>query len=457
MRRSRLIVRITGVVVAAWIAFEVIWSLTGEPTPWVDYLDHLAGLSSTHQPEGRNGWAELVEAGVTANGIQQRLREEWREIDPTYTTMHPDYSLLLNNQVDEAEVAWELRAIEEMRDAGVFDLLAEAAKCPRFVREVESEEPLYGVALPNLGRFRNLAKARVATMRLAFDRGDQEEAVRALEETLVLARASGGQPFIIDHLVAYAIQSLALTELGYCMAEHPPDEETGRGLLAAIERQGKLSPIEMCFEAELAAQLDLIQRTFTDDRHGDGRVRIDEALEYGSGFLGLNPMSMVTLASRREMTDFARTWADGAIANARQTPAERVTSPAFDEQAFLAGMTLQQSMLTVLISPMSNILSNRDKAKSTVASTRIIVALETYRGVHGTYPASLDDLVPDLLDRVPIDPQAGGPFGYRYPGGHETLPYMLYSTGADGVDDSTGPDESGDDFIFEPVRPMDDE
>ena len=44
------------------------------------------------------------------------------------------------------------------------------------------------------------------------------------------------------------------------------------------------------------------------------------------------------------------------------------------------------------------------------------LALIAYRTEHGTYPDSLDALVPDYLPFVPIDPYSGRPFEYRHAG-----------------------------------------
>jgi hypothetical protein len=63
--------------------------------------------------------------------------------------------------------------------------------------------------------------------------------------------------------------------------------------------------------------------------------------------------------------------------------------------------------------------------------TRIQLALMAHKHRVGTYPASLEELVPTELPAVPIDPLAlDGQFIYRVDG--DT--YLLYSVAADGVD-----------------------
>jgi hypothetical protein len=60
------------------------------------------------------------------------------------------------------------------------------------------------------------------------------------------------------------------------------------------------------------------------------------------------------------------------------------------------------------------------------------VALKRYALRHGTAPASLDALVPELLASVPIDYMDGKPIRYRRNAGGG---FVLYSVGADGRDD----------------------
>src|SRR5262249_32409537 len=59
-----------------------------------------------------------------------------------------------------------------------------------------------------------------------------------------------------------------------------------------------------------------------------------------------------------------------------------------------------------------------------------LLAVERYRQVHGHWPKSLADLVPDYLAKVPVDPYEAAPLRFR--------PFaegvMVYSIGADRQD-----------------------
>ncbi len=55
--------------------------------------------------------------------------------------------------------------------------------------------------------------------------------------------------------------------------------------------------------------------------------------------------------------------------------------------------------------------------------------------MHARPPASLGDLVPEWIGSVPTDSIHGGPFGYKLlTDDPDARSYLLYSFGADGVD-----------------------
>jgi hypothetical protein len=70
----------------------------------------------------------------------------------------------------------------------------------------------------------------------------------------------------------------------------------------------------------------------------------------------------------------------------------------------------------------------RGSAMNDVTATALWI--ELYRRRHGRLPDDLQDLVPELMAAVPVDPFSGGPLRYVvHEGG-----YKIYSVGVDGLD-----------------------
>ena len=69
-----------------------------------------------------------------------------------------------------------------------------------------------------------------------------------------------------------------------------------------------------------------------------------------------------------------------------------------------------------------------DAANTRFDLLRIAIALKRYESTHGTYPATLEDLVPTYLEEVPLDPFTGRKtFVYRLAPDEETA-VLLHSS-----------------------------
>ena len=103
---------------------------------------------------------------------------------------------------------------------------------------------------------------------------------------------------------------------------------------------------------------------------------------------------------------------------------------------------------------LENAAPNFTKAIQTTAKNQtlaneaqIVCVLERYRLAHGEYPETLDELVPQFIEKLPHDIIGGGPLIYHpTPNGK----FLLYSVGwnetDDGGHDSPKTQNGGDDF-----------
>ncbi|NLV44660.1 MAG: hypothetical protein GXY07_09195 [Candidatus Hydrogenedentes bacterium] len=89
------------------------------------------------------------------------------------------------------------------------------------------------------------------------------------------------------------------------------------------------------------------------------------------------------------------------------------------------------SLSNLLLSSMDIFFQHTAEHEAGISQGILTVSLERYRLAHGTLPDQLEALVPHYLDAMPIDPFSQQPFHYRCEGNG----YMLYSVGANGIDD----------------------
>jgi hypothetical protein len=101
-----------------------------------------------------------------------------------------------------------------------------------------------------------------------------------------------------------------------------------------------------------------------------------------------------------------------------------------------------ERVLGITTSSLCSVVDAATRATARASLLRVAVALVEYRvrGVGGDghpYPVTLDELVPDLLAAVPIDPFSKKPFVYERRGDG----YLLYSIGENGIDEGGTDDQ----------------
>jgi hypothetical protein len=86
----------------------------------------------------------------------------------------------------------------------------------------------------------------------------------------------------------------------------------------------------------------------------------------------------------------------------------------------------------------------------------VAVAALRFRNEHGRLPATLEELVPEYLDHVPLDPWTGSPLVYAAGDDRATI----YSVGENGLDDGGPQDDvesTSDDRSFRLLLPREEE
>ena len=97
-----------------------------------------------------------------------------------------------------------------------------------------------------------------------------------------------------------------------------------------------------------------------------------------------------------------------------------------------AGITLAKTLMAGIVLPVcGSVLEKTTRAQAACEEAETACALERYFLLHGTYPESLEALVPTLLDRVPTDVIDGAPLRYRRT---DDGRYLLYGVGWNGRD-----------------------
>ena len=437
------------VLAVLWGGFEIIWRVTGEPAPVVDYAARLVELTESYQAAGEtNGWDTLMEAIIAFDtGLATALEADiGREIirGGFDATNDVEFFAMRRGELNLDQFPRELIALERFAAEGAWDLIDDAMASPRIVRPKLGAAPLLGAFFGGeLSKFRQIAKARTASMRLAATRGEHDEVVHAFEQTLALGRICSSQSFLIDRLVGMSNYALANGELRTLLGEYEFDETTCQSLLAAMDRQFSRPPLALCLEGERIIFMDQIQNVFTDDGHGDGRFDPARSMMGAgagvvppSGSSVLSKLESVYAAGRKETTEVANRMYDRLIEASRLTRLERLARFG-DLDNDIESLSPRHSLLRILMPVIGKTLASEDNTELQLAGTRQLVLLEIHFARHAAWPKTLADLDMDLRSPPIFDPFTGQPFIFRLLVADEhDRPFLLYSLSEDGEDQS---------------------
>jgi hypothetical protein len=328
---------------------------------------------------------------------------------------------------------------------------------PPIESESETETTsLFAVVLTPVTHARTIARVLRADFDIARERGDAPRALSDLHAMTALSDHLREQPFLITELVAQAIDATAFESIKQSLVESPDLFPTGELIDLAHRIGAAADPADRLCEvvkSERLGFLDAMQRLYTDDGRGDGRLtaagmRMFAGMLQPLGVLGdeyefspapLAPVAAGTAISRREAVAFYdRIMADTVLMlRAPRWQRDPMASPDLKLVSRTEGLVnaVRYWPARMLVPALGHMARTADLQRATIDSTLIAIALELHRREHSAYPATLAELSPRLLPIVPLDLLDGKPLRYRLIAGRP----VVYSVGPDLVDDDGRP------------------
>lgn len=323
--------------------------------------------------------------------------------------------------------------------------------------------PLMFSILPPLVSLRSLANVLSLTALKASAESNADSFYQDVHAMLQMSRhLQQGGIFTIEHLIALSIYCRAMDTIGYSLADQPQ-------LLSSVELRdlahriaATMPPLslERCLTTEADAIRDLIQRLYSPGPEGrPTKAFLEQICNYtddpyilklGTFLLidsvrGQHLKSMPVFGDLFALTAPSRGKLEQSIQEWMQIHTTAFATPLWlrnplDDHVWRKQSTpVTADLLSILAPSLINVSALLDQARLRREVVITAIALELYHRHHNRYPASLDELTPHWLPRVPIDPYCGQPVRYRLT---RQIP-ILYSVGVDGDDDAASPAASG--------------
>jgi hypothetical protein len=437
-------------LLGALAAWRIVPLLVAEPTITVDYLAQAnqANKPANYDPN-QNAAAHYEKLLSEFIPLPEALKEVWKSWP---ADLEPN----------------EYKALEEWAPLNepVVAVLTQAAQCPYSWFEMKSSTgALSGIHIPHLGELRDSAWGGVLMAKFRAHQGDVSGAMQLLTDVHMMGvhRTEGGT--LLEQLTGLAVCGLVYNAL-FAILEHCEVDKDllGRTFQALAPRMAKINVPRFC-EVERLYGLDSIQRAFTDNGKGDGRLIPERLYTTKKNRLSLYtfPISYldavkicVTHPGRQETTGLSEAYFTYVPELAKQTPWELHTQDTkYEEQ--LKELLQDNYYLQDGLAAIGQCIRIGWRSKVTGEATMTVLAVFLYEAQEGRLPVSLKQLVDaHLLPRYPMDPYSGAPLVYRVTADG----FTLYSVGEDFVDNDGSPcdwaDETGGDQVFWPVpKPKD--
>jgi hypothetical protein len=295
-----------------------------------------------------------------------------------------------------------------------------------------------GVILDHAAALRKLCGVLSADAACSAERGDGARALQDIETILRIGRHLWAEPMLIQQLMAVSMMSSGLSAAGDILSARPEvfsDEQLVALSKACAAIPGERDRLSIACDRDIF--LDLVQRIYTDNGRGGGRlcaegverVHASILLEPPPALLG--PLYAALGATRAELVAEHGRVMDAVEAEGAKPLWERRSADEYIEAYRGSGSLLGFDLIGFMAPATSRAFTSAEVAWLRRDAILVGVALERYRRSHGSYPASLEALVPEFIEGVPVDRFDGRPLRYVLT---DEGP-LVYSAGADRDDD----------------------
>ncbi|HLL87799.1 MAG TPA: hypothetical protein VK324_00695 [Tepidisphaeraceae bacterium] len=473
----RFVGRVLAVLLAVYAVMAVRFYL-GRPTLTVNYVEQL-NAAARAVPEDQRAWPlyrQAIQDLVPADGSGLRPVDDLLFADPgseewprlvaylderagavamlRQAAAQPAYGTVLGH--GSASAASALLAAWPSAD----NRPVPAAPMDAVMRSMLS------IQLAGLQDVRFAANVLMADARVAREAGDGQRLLADIDALLGAAeQLRRDRRLLVIDLTGIGVRAMAQTEIEATLVARPAllgDADLVRLAHALARLHGAADLIN--FSGERATFYDALQRLYTDDGDGDGRIT-PEGMRYldardaiarqstkaaivapgqrtrntsddaAAGALIAGPNAAVTVASRREVRAAFDAMVDEWAARLRAPLRDVVPfHPDGRFDTWDESPVDRARYLPVLVMGwryLGNAQVLAERVLGHAEGLQVAIALEFFRRRHGRYPSTLDALVPTFLPAVPADRIDGRPLRYRLT---DRGP-LVYSVGMDRDDD----------------------
>jgi len=398
----------------------------GRPNVSVNYADWLNEQGRAGRAQSENAYPyyeKAVAASVKMPGLLTETKVQWPA------------------DFNDVEVQQLTQWLSESGEA--FNLLVQGTRKPYYwsvytLAETDLNKGMDGfipvlidsVLMKNLSEYRTLARAMNWRSRYKAYEGNVESALEDCISLVKFGRHQQGKGLLIEQLVGIAIEALAHGSISVIIEKTDVPSNTLKSIHEQLQAEFAGAQKVVNLDGEKAFLYDYIQRTFTDDGSGGGRMLARGApLAVGDWKTGMWRFATLSYPDRREVTRMVDQYYEFAGQLLDETPLQLERTDESEKLGEIAG----KSFLIKILAPAHDRIVNICwRVKTHRIAVLTMLALARFEKDKGRYPENLASLVElGYLKEIPNDPYSDGPLVYK----RTDESFILYSLGENLTDD----------------------
>jgi hypothetical protein len=414
-----------------------------EPPPY----DADLWLSKIEIPKEENALYYLIPHFYLFEYEKEELYKHWPDLKESKKIYWPtEKEDLIKNIISQKE--WNEKFVKEFLEENkeVLDSFEKAVKSP-YLQDPMTQDPKTvhaGTPLIPIGDLMKIANLNLIEGIYLFKQGEEEIAFNEIIKTIKFGQMieDAPRPILIEYLVGTRIKEIALESLREMISSSSLPSEKLKGYIIELnefklnERGLKnVLKMEYIFNANTKAKIDAAtaEKASKEELRKLGLKEIP-FLERKIRGLGFYYKPNKTL---RMFAEISRNLISNVDKNCKEIKLPEIRSliPSSKIKMLFTENLIGKIFHDMITVSYSNIFTHKCEEDFSVIGTQILLALKIYKMEKGELPKNLNQLIPEYLSEMPVDPFDGQYVRY--------LPdkKIIYSVGSD-LKDNFG--EKGD-------------
>lgn len=323
--------------------------------------------------------------------------------------------------------------LELHRVALALSLIQEANTMPECNWGLRYEDT-FQMLLPHLSGARNAAKALLVRARLRHVTGDPSGALADVQAVVRLAERIESDRLVISELVQYAVLDLWVTAVRQMNTAQRLDADTATQLCDCLARWEGLIGTTEALEVETAGAYFWSEQARQDAKTLAGLLT-PRVWTWTARIMVSYPYRPIYRLDQARLLRY-----ELELVDLSRKPYYMVQDRLNEFDAEIRSHSKVFFLTRRLVPVLPRLQMVVTKARAQARTTQLGLALEAHREGTGSYPDSIEALVPDILPELPVDPFTGKNFLYRLT--DEEL--VVYSAAKNGMDDGGLKEEVGE-------------